>query len=338
MLADPLSAVPLRALSLLAENDDPTRAKRLMDLAAQRVPRDVASQIWLADEYLLRGEAIKAMRHVDALLRVWPELSETLFPVLQDLTQDVEGAIALVSTLQLPPPWRESFLAALPRNRERPAADLADFYEAMGTGPAPLSMSELRPYLEALIQQGQAKMARARWLDLAPSETKLGEVPYNGGFEREPLDAPFDWTIQAIRGARAHLTSDIKGGRVLTVQFYRTRVPFRHVSQTLLLEPGAYILSGEVAARSLENPRGLQWTISCAGGRQERLGETRRVSGTLKWEPFELEFHVPQEAGCEAQVLRLELPARIAAEQEISGDILFDDLRIVPTATSAQLE
>jgi hypothetical protein len=121
--------------------------------------------------------------------------------------------------------------------------------------------------------------------------------------------------------------------RALRVQFHNTRVPYRNIAQLLLLKPGSYILSGRARAASLKNDRGLHWTIACYAGKRERLGETQRISGTLAWTTFSTSFAVPTEAGCEGQVLRLELPARVPAEQEISGEIWFDDMEITRNAT-----
>jgi hypothetical protein len=58
------------------------------------------------------------------------------------------------------------------------------------------------------------------------------------------------------------------------------------------------------------------------------LGETQRISGTMAWTEFSTSFAVTAKDGCKGQVLRLELPARVPAEQEISGEIWFDDLEI----------
>jgi hypothetical protein len=123
--------------------------------------------------------------------------------------------------------------------------------------------------------------------------------------------------------------------RALKIEFYNTRVPFRHVSQVLMLEPGAYLLTGNVKAMRLNNDRGLQWTVRCMTGSKERLGETDRLRGTFPWSGFQTEFHVPDTPDCQTQVLRLELPARIPREEQIKGDIWFDGIRVERLARAA---
>ena len=338
LINEPLNPAPLRVLALVTEEegDDP-RAESLMKLAAGRALRDEKAQIWLADYHLLAGDFHQAMEHIDALLRVWPNLGETLFPVLAELTGEAESAEAVVSTLRSVPPWRQSFLAVLPKVFADPAA-LSEFYGQMSDGHSSLTAHELRPYLETLIDQGEASLAYAAWQASLPPKSRA-EQPgdlYNGAFDQEPSDSPFDWTLGRVKGAQADLTLDEKGGNSLRVQFYNARVPFRHVSQVLVLSPGSYQLSGEVKAENLQNPRGLQWKIYCAVDGKDHLGETERTLGTAPWTHFEMHFNVPSRDDCGAQLLRLELAARIPAEQQISGEIWFDDLRIDPVTDTTR--
>jgi hypothetical protein len=105
-------------------------------------------------------------------------------------------------------------------------------------------------------------------------------------------------------------------------------VPFSHVSQLLALAPGEYRLQGRVRVDSLRNERGLQWQVVCAHGDRQVLAATERVRGTELWQPFSVVVSVPEHE-CRAQWLQLILAARIPAEQHISGQVWYDDLRIV---------
>jgi hypothetical protein len=82
----------------------------------------------------------------------------------------------------------------------------------------------------------------------------------------------------------------------------------------------------------------MHWVLSCAGGDKTPLGATARMSGTAPWNDFEFYFAVPDTPGCEAQLLQLQLAARIAPEQQISGGIWYDSLRIEKMNTSAAAE
>ena len=97
----------------------------------------------------------------------------------------------------------------------------------------------------------------------------------------------------------------------------------------MLLQPGRYRLSGRMKADKLRTERGLWWTISCTSGKKGELGHTDLVSGTVAWTEFRADFAVPSQ-DCNAQEIRLELPARIASEHEIEGQIWYENLRIEP--------
>ena len=49
------------------------------------------------------------------------------------------------------------------------------------------------------------------------------------------------------------------------------------------------------------------------------------------WKEFKVQFRVP-DTGCRAQIVRLDLDARSASEQFISGSMWFDDLQILRAA------
>ena len=67
----------------------------------------------------------------------------------------------------------------------------------------------------------------------------------------------------------------------------------------------------------------------CASSSAVTLAHTELVSGTLPWTDFVVKFEVPP-TNCKAQWLQLELPARIASEFSIDGQVWYRDLRIGP--------
>jgi hypothetical protein len=152
----------------------------------------------------------------------------------------------------------------------------------------------------------------------------LGNV-HNGGFGFLPSGLPFDWTFEDVAGAKVSVIGrpDDNANLALRVEFNGNRVPFRHVSQMLLLRPGRYELKALGRADALENERGLWWTISCAEGKP--LRETNRISGTSGWQELKMDFVVPDEM-CVAQRLELALAARIPIESQVSGEAWFDDI------------
>ena len=134
------------------------------------------------------------------------------------------------------------------------------------------------------------------------------------------------WEISRIAGADIYFAAERGNNRALRVQFHDRRVAFRNVSQWLFLPPGDYRLKGRVKLVDLQAAQGLSWTLVCAGD-TTLMGKSERLVGNSDWRSFTLEFAIREEQ-CGAQQLRLILDARIAAEQQISGEAWFDDFVI----------
>jgi hypothetical protein len=101
-----------------------------------------------------------------------------------------------------------------------------------------------------------------------------------------------------------------------------------------MLAPGEYEFKGEYKGQ-LAGPRGMKWRIVCAGGTITSGGESPMITGQAKvWKSIAFKFTVPDK-DCNAQYVRLDLDARMASEQLISGSILFDELQISHVANSS---
>jgi hypothetical protein len=206
---------------------------------------------------------------------------------------------------------------------------------------APLSTDELRPYLRRLVKEGLYEQAYVLWAQSLPAEELAALAPVqNGGFERPVGNLPFDWSFGRIGGATVEVDTPPGPDATLAlrVEFNWGRVPFRHVSQVLLLGPGKYELQVRGRADDLQNERGLRWAVSC--GDKTRIGETESIRGTTAWTMMRAQFEVPAK-GCPVQRLRLELAARIPIEQQVDGRAWFDDVSITrlgggPQAPSAE--
>jgi hypothetical protein len=312
-----------------AARDEPDRATALMQFAAARAPADLLTQGWLLHRRLLSEDMSGAILHADAMLRAQPAVLQQLLPALAAIAASDEGMPSLAEHLASEPPWRSRFLELLATETADPLAPFA-LFSALMEGSRPPSHAELRPYLKRLVEAGLYEQARLLWTQALPVE-RLAEIGYlaNGGFSEEPTGFLFDWSLEPVAGAGAEIATvpDGDGNRALRIQFLDRRVAYRHVRQLLMLMPGRYRLTGRVKAEDLRNERGLHWTLSCADQPDTRLGASERVSGTTRWQRFDVAFEVPA-SGCRAQWLRLELAARIASERHVAGAIWYDDLAV----------
>jgi len=327
--AAPLDGRGYRMLAQQAElHGETQRATILYSVAAARGPRDLPSLGWLTRHALAEGDHARALATIDQMLRVQPELAPKLHPVLIALSEESQAQAAVAEVLLQSPPWREFFTPRLIA-KSRDSAAIFGLIERLRLSPPGLSDEEMAAWINRLAHDRQWAPAYLIWVQSLPVEARqrIGNV-YNGGFETEPGNFGFDWRFGKVPGARIarEQVTGAAGTMALGVAFENRRVPFRHVQQLLALAPGSYRLRGRVRLDDLQTERGVVWTLTCAeDGRA--IAETEPMAGRHDWKSFELGFEIPAE-GCGGQWLTLRVPARIPAEQLISGDAWFDDLQI----------
>ena len=94
-----------------------------------------------------------------------------------------------------------------------------------------------------------------------------------------------------------------------------------------MLGPGTYRFKGTYRGE-IVGKRGLVWRVVCSGAPGTPIGESEMsIGASPKWKDIEFTFTVP-ESNCRAQNARLELDARMASEQLVTGSIWYDELRI----------
>lgn len=326
----PLRGRAYRVLAQAAEKaGDEAQAAQLHALAVRFQSRDLPSRQWLAARALASADIATALEHYDHMLRIRPALAEAIFPLLTAFV-DQGLAPALVPVLAADPPWRGGFLARVAQDANG-SERLHALFLPLAKAPVPLTERERTAYLERLLRDQRFTEAYLAWVGFLPAsqQEQIGNI-FDGGFEQPPEDAGFGWRVGRADGARIArvFTPGAGGERALWVSFGNRRVPFAHVRQLLALGPGRYRFQGRARLDDLRNERGLRWRLHCAQGDQQTLAETERLHGNQPWQPFQTEFKVPAEA-CQGQWLKLELTARIPAEQRISGSAWYDDLRII---------
>lgn len=320
----PLEGRAIRILGAVAESSgDRVRALALMKLAAITTPRDVIAQFWLAINALADSDTDGALQRLDRLLRFEPQLQNDAFPILGTIATNPVGAQAIARYLASNPPWRPDFMRALLQEASV-AADISRLFRAIELHHGQISESEMTQFTTRLLAQRDWPRLR-RWIKrMAGDDVAL---VHDGAFDGRGRGPFLGWSLDKIPGADVLIGTYAEGQSGLRLVFHDRRVPFQHVSQWLLLPPGSYRLSGRVRLIKLATALGLSWTLSCADNSSNVIGKSERMLGTSDWRPFEFAFEVPP-ADCGAQLLRLALDARIAAEQQIVGEAWFDDLTV----------
>lgn len=323
-----------RALRVLAQAAEAAGkqalALKLFQQAVVLAPRDLPSQAWLLRSALQRRDAVAAVTHLDALLRLRPELLDSLQSQAEILAVNDVTRPEWVKVLLKAPPWRAAYLQRLGASPV-PSEDLSPLFAALGR-QAELSPEEINPWLERLRRENRMPQAYLTWANLLPEaqRKRLGNV-FDGGFEMPPEEhsGPFAWRSGSPNGSLVLWTETrgTVGESSYSVQFEGVRTPFADLAQALVLPPGDWQLQWRAKAENLDSPRGLIWRIHCEpDGRI--LAESEAMKGRFDWRVMEQAFTVPGD--CIGQTLTLMIPARIPAETLINGTLWLDEVRIQP--------
>jgi hypothetical protein len=329
LVNDPLNARALRMLGQLAEAaGEEVSARSYMEAAARRSIQESVAVDWLMRHKHARKDYAAALYFVDALLRTRSQVMERVLPVLASMVETPQARGELVKVLAGNPPWRRSFLSALPRAVSDARSPLVVLL-ALRSAANPPAAADIRDYVSLLVQHKFYELAYYTWLQFLPPEGLASAgLLFNGGFELPPSGLPFDWVLHAGTGATVDIVQrpDDAGQRALYLELGPGRVEFGGVAQTLLLAPGSYRLTGRYRGE-INGRRGLVWRVVCAGATAPLGQSPMMVGATAPWKDFEFSFTVPA-AECRAQHLRLELDARMPSEQLVSGSLWYDDLAI----------
>ena len=335
LLFDPLDSRALSLLGMVAERKgDLDRAETLMSLSAARSWRNPEPHVWLFAQAIRRGKFEEALVHADGLLRLYPgstptsfSISATTFPILALFGLDPRGLAALEGALATNPPWRREFLSRVVVSGANDRL-MTQLYRSLVRSNKPPTAAEMKPYLDRLIQAGRFDEAYQEWRATRSQAETPARYPYNGDFEASLDGAAFNWVFDFVSGAEIQITAapDREKGRALRVEFSGARASLGRVGQLLMLAPGNYRLELAERASRLRTERGLVWQISCAESRSV-LAETNPLMGTVPWTDLKVTFTVPA-SDCQAQWLKLIIPARTASESAIEGEAWFKSFRI----------
>lgn len=339
LMAEPVNEHAFRILGQIADADrDDAAALKYMRAAGRLSLHDEPATYWLLRASVRANDYKSAVYYADAVLRLDPQSNRYVAPILAEIIQHEDGAALVEKVLAGDPPWRTAFIATLP-NDVTDARTPLNLLLALRTGATPPDTADIVPYLDFLIAHRFYQLAYYTWLQfLSPGELEHVGLLFNGSFEGMPSGAPFDWTITQGTGVTVDVVPrpDKADQHALMVDFEFGRVDYHSVTELVMLAPGAYQFNGQYQGKLL-GPRGLKWRVVCANGKITDGGESPMISGvTQGWRNVSFTFTVPPQ-DCAAQYVRLDLDARMASEELVSGTILFDELQIsrMPTSSTA---
>lgn len=285
----------------------------------------------LAAGFFLREGDARGVEILGRLAAHYPAVRERAFTTLHEVIASGRQAPALAALFARDPGWLGAFIADSCARGVDPAVLMPVLLKKAASG-APLAQTACA--VDRLRGAGRWDEAYQLWLNWLPRE-RLSQVGYvfNGGFEHAVSGVGFDWILQP-RAERetGHVAETVAaqgatGKRALRVAYNGKRQAGVPVQQYLTLSPGTYELSGRARPQGIVAPRGIQWTVRCAGSaRSLPIARSERLIGSSEWRPFAMEVRVDR--SCPAQLLQLEPAVEEGAAAFVGGVAWFDDLGV----------
>lgn len=327
---NPTDPAPLRVLAGVAlAREDPARADALIRHVDALRPVNPQSQRDLGRYWLERGRPPQAFQHWSRAIQADPGMAPGLFETFRGLLKDDLGMDeAFQAITRTPPTWWLDFFADT-ANRGKEVATLLRLYQMRrGSVDVPLTLAERQLYYQRLLREGLYQDAYLAWVNSlnAGQRQQLGFL-FNGEFELPLTGLGFDWQIEKserVEIGRAAFEGDNR--QALRLRFRLMRTPFKHLSQPLLLGPGAYEVAGSYRGLELMTDEGFRWVARCRVPDHTLLGESERIFSAEAWTSFRFQIEVPP--SCVYQELRLVSAAGTTATATSDGELWFDGMSI----------
>ena len=260
------------------------RSDALIELAARLTPVDSRMQLQFAAYWGERGQLERMLKHVSTTLEADSSKRSELFPSLLAMAESTEYRALLAPLAQSPPSWWNAYFTHVAAKALD--VDAVRFLYALRRQATrvPLQPEERDAFVRRLQKDGLIDEAYLVWISGLDSNARkqLGFL-YDGGFERPIDEGGFSWRVvrhKQFSGMTAP-TRGANGRAALRLRFRGFEGSFHHVSQPLLLEPGAYRLIGRVRLDSLTSKGGVRWTVRCLFARCESPGRGAAVVGLV---------------------------------------------------------
>ncbi|HML18893.1 MAG TPA: O-antigen ligase family protein, partial [Bryobacteraceae bacterium] len=177
------------------------------------------------------------------------------------------------------------------------------------------------------LRYDQAARATADYLGKNGDGYLTSNYVFNGDFESNQAENPFDWKLDQRAGVKASIDSNAaySGHRSARVDFDGTKnVEWIDLSDSAYAPPGRYRFQARVKLDGITTDQGPSFSIS---GEQWKV-ETDNMTGTTDWRLVEKSFDVPNGSG----LVQIHLFRRKSWKFDslIRGTVWIDQVKIVP--------
>ena len=276
---------------------------------------------------LAQGEAPEALREFAVAMR---GDVNTVQPALSLCWRSLHDAGAIQAILPPRPAAYLQFIRILIADGRWDAAQQT--WLAMLRLDAPIDYRQALFYVDALLDKHESRSAQQAWNELLSRSAPLSEygradgAVVNGGFEKELLDAGFDWRYAALSGSAASLDSDhAHSGRQSLLISYNGAGGDAGLVQYVPVKPNSqYELSAWVKSEQLDAANGPALAVVDAYSGKP-LARTQETLGTTAWRPQREAF----QTGPQTELVTVRI-TRDPAATHIRGKFWIDDVALRP--------
>ena len=287
--------------------------------------RDLATQLWLIENQVGRGNAREALTHYDAALRTSEYAPALLFPILSAASEDRELAPEIAKALAKKPDWAEPFLYELVNSA--PSADtLTMIFETVKKAGTVLPPALTDNLMRRILRDYRFDLMRRSYFVAGGKNANIGRSVNNGSFSVEPQFLPLDWAFTADEKIFAgRLSVDGAPNDYRMVVQVSDGVAGEAVRQLLLLAPGGYRLEAKSGNIPTARDARVVWRMMCADKADTKIGDMLLSQAGEADNITFMDFDVPK-TGCSGQWITL----RVTSQTDGDGvDAWIDNVSIV---------
>ena len=292
-------------------------------------PRSAPFLLRVANFYFQIGENKKALPITARILTLIPDYDSIIFSEYARLVDHVEDVLryGLPQDRRAAESWVQFLIQA---RRLDDAQRTWDWVAGRGYANDALAGE----FVEFLIRQGHpdsAASAWARYLGTRSGDYGKSTYLFNGGFESEPAQSPFDWNVARTEGVEVSrdFTTAWSGKYSLRISFAGTQnLDFAAASQLAFVKPGPYRFHAFIRSEGLTTDQGIRFRISDAEMPARLDVIFGQFTGTTPWSAVEHAFVVsPETRLLQVQVIR---KPSLKFDNKIGGTAWIDELRLEP--------
>jgi len=226
--------------------------------------RDIPTQMWLIERNVAANNVPGALAHYGVALRVAPETSQQLFPILAAALNDPDLVLPITRLVRDGDSWRSQFLYFVNVNATN-LPHLARLYLTLGRMGAPPAPVQTVALLSRMIQAGDLDSASSLYVQLDPRWRRDDiAAQLNGGFDHEGDSPPLGWEI--ADGAASRGDRPGAGGNPALIVNVPDADSNLSARRLMLLPAGAYRFTANIGRVDGAGQGRLRIALACREG------------------------------------------------------------------------